>query len=173
MRPSFLKICVAVLGASLLMLFWGAMFWVNPLPYRVLQTTPDEYAAGNALLESFPESGTYLIPGFYNDLHDLEPLRRGPLGMVFIEHQGMPTPLRTALAQGFLLNLGSVSFLALLLWVVRRGLPRSYGWRFLLVISLGVISAIFTAGTNIIWWFHPVGWQLISLIYISTSWSIA
>ena len=51
---------LAALAAAFAMYVLGFAYWgVNSLPYGTWKQTPDDEAAGRALLEHFPESGTY------------------------------------------------------------------------------------------------------------------
>jgi len=45
------------------MYVWGFLYWggANPFPYQAWKQTPDDVAAGQALLEHFSESGTYYV----------------------------------------------------------------------------------------------------------------
>ena len=45
---------------------WSLMFYVwTDIPYTTMSKTNDDVAAAEALLEHFPESGTYILPGRY------------------------------------------------------------------------------------------------------------
>ena len=62
------KNILGVILAALAMFTWGFIYWgASPLPYQSWKHTNDDEAAGQALLEHFPESGTYYLPGFQND----------------------------------------------------------------------------------------------------------
>lgn len=162
-----------VFVAAVLTFLWSLIFWMNPLPYRALERAPDDYAAGTALLEHFPESGTYLIPGFYADSKNSDRLRKGPLAMLYLNREGEPTPMRTLPLMGFLLNFFSIALLAFLLWWAIPSLPASYIGRVLMVTGFGVVSALHSHGSDVIWWFHPAKWHLVVLLYTTVSWLIA
>ena len=65
-----MKRCViGIILATLAMYVWGFLYWggANPFPYKAWKQTPDDVAAGKALLEHFPETGTYHMPGMNHD----------------------------------------------------------------------------------------------------------
>ena len=55
--------CVAIV-----LWVWSTLFYVvSPVPYWTMSQTADDVAAGEALKEHFPETGTYILPGRYVD----------------------------------------------------------------------------------------------------------
>ena len=59
---------IGVVLATLAVYMWGFLYWgASTIPYSAWQATNDDAAAGKALLEHFPVSGTYYVPGMYVD----------------------------------------------------------------------------------------------------------
>ena len=86
------RIVPGILLATIAAYFLGFLYWgLNPLPYSVWKRTNDDQAAQQALREHFPESGTYYLPGMYNDEETLSRLSEaGPVGFVHISLEGRP-----------------------------------------------------------------------------------
>ena len=50
---------IGIVLAAVAIFFWGFLYWgLNPLPSGSWKQTNDDVAAGKALLEHFPESGS-------------------------------------------------------------------------------------------------------------------
>ena len=79
---------IGVLLATLAMFAWGMLYWgANPAPYTAWQQTRDDAAAGRAILQHFPVSGTYYLPGLYNDAETRSKLHElGPVAFVDYDH---------------------------------------------------------------------------------------
>ena len=112
---------IAVLLATVAMYVWGFLYWgVNPLPYTSWQQTTDDVAAGKALLDLLPNSGTYYIP---SPRHDADTLSRlfeaGPLAFIHFHRQGRPQHDPMIMIKGFVLDLAVVILLAALLRTAR------------------------------------------------------
>ncbi len=103
-----------ILGALAVMVvswIWSVGFYVlSPVPYWTMSRTLDDRAAGAALLEHFPESGTYILPGRMSGKEIRSELRaNGPVATVYIDRDGAPmsSPLKISLGvvQGLVIGL--------------------------------------------------------------------
>ncbi len=118
--------------ATLAVYAWGMLYWgLNPLPYTAWQRTADDAAAGQALRDHFPRSGTYYLPGLYNDSETLTRLHEsGPVAFIHITaREGRPEMDPGIFVKGFVLNLVVVGVIALLLQMALPALSRSAGAR--------------------------------------------
>ena len=79
------SVCVA-----LVLWGWSTVFYViSPIPYMTVSQTADDVAAGKALLEHFPETGTYILPGRYSDDATRKQMRKdGPVATVYFTRVG-------------------------------------------------------------------------------------
>ena len=90
---------------------WSVGFYVlSPVPYWTVSQTLDDRAAGAALLQHFPESGTYILPGRDSGKEIRSELRaNGPVATVYLDRDGAPqsSPLKIILGivQGFVIGL--------------------------------------------------------------------
>jgi hypothetical protein len=90
---------------------WSVGFYVlSPVPYWTMSQTLDDRAAGAALLQHFPESGTYILPGRDSGKEIRGELRaNGPVATVYLARDGAPqsSPLKIILGivQGFVIGL--------------------------------------------------------------------
>ncbi len=159
--------------AAVAMFVWGAIFWMSPLPYSALERTSDDAATGKSLLDHFPKSGTYLLPGQYNDQKALAALTQaGPVATVHLQREGQAVMPPSVFIFGFVHEFLTVFLIALL---IKMALPAlgSYRSRVGFVALAGLAAAFFTNAGNPIWWHHPWPWCLFTGIYDVTAWLVA
>jgi len=105
------RLILGAIAVTVVSWVWSVGFYVlSPVPYWTMSQTPDDRAAGAALLENFPESGTYILPGRYSSKEVRTELRtNGPVATVYLNRQGTPqsSPLKAVLGtlQGFVIGL--------------------------------------------------------------------
>jgi hypothetical protein len=145
---------------------------MSPWPYSALQQTLDDDSAGETLLEHFPKTGTYIIPGIYNDEATHDRLHnRGPIATVHILREGRAVMEGSVFLFGFLHELITVILIALLMKMVIPAL-QSYRNRLGFVTLAGVASAFFTNVGNPVWWYHPWGWYFFTATYDVSAWVV-
>jgi cbb3-type cytochrome oxidase subunit 3 len=89
--------------AALAMFLFGAIYWMSPFPYKTHNTTANDSAAGLALAQLFPETGTYLIPGVNLDKTQLAALyKRGPSAEVQFIKEGHEMMEPTVFLKGYM-----------------------------------------------------------------------
>ncbi len=103
---------------------WSGLFYVvSPVPYWTISSPNDDIAAGAALLEHFPETGSYILPGRDSGKEIRSRMRaEGPVATVYIDRDGSAasSPRKIILGTihgvviGFLIGLG-------MRWLTRRG----------------------------------------------------
>ena len=164
---------LATFFAALAMFIWGAVFWMSPLPYKVLEHTPDDAQAGAALLQHFPTTGTYLVPGAFNDPATQQRLHeKGPIATVHIQTAGMPVTQPRVLVLGFV-HYWICTLLAAFLAVRTAPVVRaSYGKRVWFFALVGVLLAVFSDLAAPIWWGHPWPFHVVNAIYAVTVWLV-
>ena len=95
------RLFLGALAVTAVSWIWSVGFYVlSPIPYWTVSKTMDDRAAGNALLEHFPESGTYILPGRDSGRSVRSEMRaNGPVATVYLVRDGRPqsSPLKTAL----------------------------------------------------------------------------
>ena len=161
--------------AAVALFFWGFVYWaVSPLPYTALKTVADEPAAGQALLEHFPQSGTYYLPDPQNpDIDEMNALhRQGPVAMVDIDVDGAVPQSPIVMLAGFAHILITTLMISLLMRLTGDALA-TYGDRVLFVFLAGVIVAFWARISDVIWWGLGLPWQMYNAIYDVSSWLIA
>lgn len=165
----------AVLGvalAAIALFFWGFVYWGFG-PYRTmiwLQANDDEQA-GAALLDHFPDNGTYFVPGADHDQATAEGLyEQGPIAFVhMISASGRPMFDTSIMIQGFLLNLVVIVLIAVLLRQVVIALP-TYWDRVKFSALSGLIAAILIDCGDSVWWQIDWPWMLYNGLYHLTAW---
>ncbi|MCZ6536548.1 MAG: hypothetical protein O6838_01455 [Gammaproteobacteria bacterium] len=161
--------------AAVALFFWGFVYWaVSPLPYTALKTVADETAAGQALLEHFPQSGTYYLPDPQNpDIDEMNALhRQGPVAMVDIDADGAVPQSPIVMLAGFAHMLITTLMISLLMRLTGDALA-TYGDRVLFVFLAGVIVAFWARISDVIWWGLGLPWQMYNAIYDVSAWLIA
>jgi hypothetical protein len=158
---------LGVVLAALAMFVWGMVYWgANPLPYTAWKHATDDVAASQALLQYFPENGTYYIPGMYHDKATLAKLfQQGPVAFVhMLRREGRPMMDPSIMGKGIVLYL-IVSFL--LAWLVRLALPGlpTYGSRLKLVCVAALVAVLMIDMGDQVWWYIPFAWKLQQGLY--------
>lgn len=164
-----------VVLATLAMYIFGFAYWAaNPLPYAAWKRSTDDTAAGRALLNHFPENGTYMIPGVYNDPKELPSMyERGPVAFVhMLNRDGRPQVDPTTMVLGFILNLLVVILLAALLKKVGPSLT-TYRSRVGFILLAGVTASVMIDGGDSVWWSISAAWKIHQAIYNICAWTIA
>lgn len=156
--------------ATVVVYLWGFLYWgAATLPYNAWNETSDDVAAGQALLEHFPESGVYYIPANGNDpelrskLYD-----QGPTGFVILDVDGRPEFDSSIMATGFALNGVVLIFVAILLRACRPALP-SYVDRVKFCALVAAIAVVFVNFGDAVWWALPWHWELVQAFYNFTA----
>ena len=161
--------------ATLALYVWGMLYWgFNPLPYTSWGRVADDEAAGRALLEHFPASGTYYVPGLYNDDDTIARLHeQGPVAFVHVTaREGRPRNEPTVLVKGFVLDAAVVTLIAILLRLAAPAAPR-YGQRLPLALVAGLAGVVLIDLGDTVWWYLALDWKLYQAAYDLSAWAVA
>ena len=165
---------IGVVLATLAVYMWGFLYWgASTIPYSAWQATNDDAAAGKALLEHFPVSGTYYVPGMYVDEATRNKLSEaGPVAFVHIQREGRPVMDPSIMLNGFLLTLVTAFLISVLL---KRALPAlaSYTDRVAFVALVGLTAVVMIDFGDAVWWQTPWGWKIYQILYDLVAWVIA
>ena len=134
-----------------------------------LGAVPKSGAAGKALLDLLPTSGTYYIPSPRHDADTLSGLfEAGPIAFIHFHRQGRPQHDPTIMIKGFFLDLGVVILLAALLRTAAPALPTfTAHLKFLTLVAL-TATVLIDLG-DIVWWTLPWPWKLHQAAYNLTA----
>ena len=166
------RFILGVLIATLLLYLWGFLYWgLGPYASLIWKQAKDDVAAGEALLQHFPEVGTYYIPASTHDPKTLERLfQKGPIALVhLISTEGRPVMDPSIMVQGFLLNLIVVVLIGLLLRRVSVALL-SYSDRVGFVFLAGLTASILIDLGDVVWWRISWDWKLYLAFYHVSAW---
>lgn len=170
------KTILGIVLAAFTVFFWGFIYWgLNPLPYSVLKkTSQGDEAAGQALLQHFPENGAYYLPDLSNDHETLSRLHEsGPVAFILMTaREGKPLQEASTMFKGLLLYLAMATLLAWILKITSSALPR-YTDRVKLAAIIGVMAAGTIHIGDTIWWSSPFAWKMYATIYDILAWTIA
>ena len=152
------------------MYFYGMVFWgISPVPYWTWRQTADDLAAGEALLEHFPQAGTYYLPGEQHDETSKAALyEKGPVAFVHMTApQGRSMHEPWVLLKGLLLYLGVSALLAMILRLSRL---KHYRERVGLIALAGLSAAVMIDVGDTVWWYLPLGWKLMLAFFNGSAW---
>ena len=160
------KSMVSVLLAATVLWVWGFVYWgLSPLPYATWKSASNDRAAQMALLQHFPQGGTYYIPSRAHSSEEQRALlQSGPWGFVQISYaQREPFEVKT-MVYGLLLNMLFAGALAILMYRLRNT-ARTYSGRLGVPFWAGLIAVVLIDGGDVVWWNLAPDWQLFKAIY--------
>jgi len=151
--------------AALAMLVFCAIFWMSPIPYKVLSTTADDRVTLAALDAVFPATGMYILPGPHLDPELANELyKAGPSATVHFIKEGSDMMDPMVFLKGYL----HYFVVALLLGVLLRRSAASFkGYTCVVKLStfIGLTGSLLLSLSEPIWWHHSWSWALINLLY--------
>ncbi len=175
MTKAFLmkRLVIGVLIASVALYLYGFLYWGGVIPYgeQVLKQTADDSAAGKALVEHFPEKGTYVVPASTNAPEARTALyETGPVAMVhMLTPAGRPEMDMSIMLQGFVVNLAFILAVGLLLRQVAAALP-TFRSRVMFSVLAGLAGTLLTDVGDIAWWTIDWQWKAYTGFYHLTAW---
>ena len=165
---------LGVLVATIVLYLWGFVYWgASTVPYYAWEQAPDDRAAGAALLEHFPESGVYYMPGNDHPMEERNQLfEQGPTGFVILDRDGRPAFDTSIMIGGLILNAIVVAVLAMLLQITLPAAP-TYIQRLRIVTYAGAAGVFLINFGDVVWWAIPMGWVVAQAVYNFTGVVIA
>jgi hypothetical protein len=164
-----------VVIAAIVIYLWGFVYWgLGPFNRHIWKQTADNEAAGRALLEHFPERGTYFVPNSYPDPQKAEAIfKTGPVAMIhMLAPKGRPMADPTIMGGGFVLNLVVIVLVVLVLKNTAASTP-TYFSKLGLLALIGVTASLLIDGGDAVWWQVPWQWKLYQAFYNTSVWIIA
>lgn len=161
---------LGVLVATVVMYVWGFVYWgASGVPYAAWEQAPDDRAAGAALLEHFPESGVYYVPGSGHPMEERNALfEQGPIGFVILDRDGRPAFDAGIMIGGLVLNGIVVSVLMLLLRITLPAAPL-YIQRLRIVTYAATAVVLLIDFGDVVWWAIPMDWVMAQAFYNFTA----
>lgn len=161
---------LGILIATIVMYVWGFVYWgASGVPYAAWEQAPNDAAAGAALLEHFPESGVYYMPGNDHSTEERNVLfESGPTGFVILDRDGRPAFDTNIMLAGFLLNGVVAAVVALLLHMTLPAAP-GYTQRLRLVAVVAAVAVLLVNFGDVVWWAVPTGWVVAQAFYNFTA----
>ena len=168
------RMFVGSLAVAVVLWVWSTLFYViSDIPYLTMSETADDLAAGEALLEHFPETGTYILPGRYNGDNVRSQMRNnGPVATVYFTREGSPeaSPLKI-----FIGTFNSICIGLLLGWsMLLLNRHTTAYWDHVVIGSMfGIAYTAYPRFADIIWSDFPYGYQMMMIFSDGASWIIA
>lgn len=169
------KAILGIAAATVVLFLWGFLYWgLGPYRTMIWHQTADDVAAGQALLEYFPQNGTYYVPGFDRDQAENEELfNQGPVAFVhMLSANGRPAFDVSIMIQGFMLNAVVVVLIVLILHQVKSAVP-SYWGQVKLISLIGLTAAVLIDCGAAVWWQIDWPWKLYQAFYDFSAWVVA
>jgi hypothetical protein len=166
------RILLTSVLSAVLLFVWGFLFWgVLNVGGQLMQPLPEELDLLASLRKSGATSGMYVypMPSALNDPagnQDFEAKHRaGPLLQLAYQAEGGPPmpPRQWALGLGHSFAV-ALLISSLLAWVA-PSLP-SYLSRVAFVLLLSSLTALWSSGGDLIWWFHSLPYCLGNTVYL-------
>ncbi|MEM1204944.1 MAG: hypothetical protein AAGN66_17065 [Acidobacteriota bacterium] len=164
------KLILASLAASVLLFFWGWIWW-GPIAsgLGMIQTVPDEASLGESLASHLPADGVYVLPYAMAGDESAALHESGPIATVYFRAAGAPVMAPGVFAKGFAHMWVSVLLMAALLrWLSPRLV--SFGERFCLVVGAGLATAVFDHLGRPVWFYESWSYHSFLTAYSITSW---
>lgn len=157
---------IGVALATVAVYMWGFLYWgLTSFPYSPLKATNDNEATQQVLLDHFPNTGTYLVPGVHNETDVLNRLfEAGPIVFVNIVREGHPMEDPAMMGQGFLLTIAITFLISLLMKKALPSLP-AYKDRVLFAAMFGIAAVVMVDFGDAVWWSFDWGWQMSKALY--------
>lgn len=176
---AFFVVIAAALSAIVLMA-WGFVFWtLLPFPMDYIHTLPNEDAIGAVFQDNQVAPGVYTYPGpdgmNADDEATVEAWKSkhlaGPILHVFVSN-GLEPMAPTMYMKGMLHFFVSSLIAGTLLAIAGNSLT-GYGARVAFVAGLGLFAAVFVGMGDVVWFYHPLGYQLMLACFLISSWILA
>lgn len=169
------RLVLSSLLAAVALFFWGFVFWgLLGVPSMIFAGVSDETRFAAEIKAQMPQPGIYILPGPATFADQQEFARRheaGPVGLLFVQPQGLPVMPVGMMAGGLADNFVAILLMALMLRMAAPALP-AYGQR-VAVVVLGAASMIVLADLgDPIWWRHTWSFAAARAIYHTIGWAI-
>lgn len=166
-------------GAAVVMFVWGFLWWaVLPMGSLMTSTIANEDAVRAVLRAELPATGVYFVPEVkHTPEGDLAPgvearHHDGPLVHIFYRDGSI-----AVFSIGYMLTGLLHSFVAALLagYLLSGvlGSLKTYAKRVLFVALLGVFAAFAMKVGDAVWFYHPLGYELMGTLFTAINWLLA
>ncbi len=166
-----MRLLVGSLCVAVVIWLWSVLFYVLlPVPYYSMSQTNDDIAAGEALKQHFPESGTYILPGRFSGPDIRARMRsEGPVATVYIQRDGKPE----ISALKFIIGTFNSVVIGLLIGVsmlLLKPYTTNYWSHVAIGSSFGIAYTAYPRFADMIWSDFPPGYQLMMIFSDGFSW---
>jgi hypothetical protein len=169
-----LRLFLGSLVVAVVLWAWSTLFYVVlPIPYYTMSETADDIAAGEALLEHFPKSGTYILPGRFSGEDVRQQMRsNGPVATLYFTREGAPeaSPVKILIGTFNSIVIGLIIGGAMLL--LNRH-TTDYWSHVAIGSTFGMAYTAYPRFADIIWSDFPPGYQLMMIFSDGFSWILA
>ena len=168
MRLILGAVCVALVAW-----IWSLGFYVfTDIPYSTMSQTTGDVAAAEALLEHFPESGTYILPGRDSGDDIRKNMRAlGPVATVYIQRNGVPEASPVMISIGWF-NSIVIGLLIGAAMLMLNKFTVKYWDHVAICGTMGIAYTAYPRFADIIWSAFPPGYQLMMIFSDGVSFTL-
>jgi len=167
------RLFIGAVCVALVAWIWSLAFYVfTDIPYATMSETRDDRAAAAALLEHFPKSGTYILPGRYaGDEVRKEMRANGPVATVYIKREGAPEASPVMIAIGWF-NSIVIGLLIGAAMLMLNKYTVKYWSHVAICGTMGLAYTAYPRFADIIWSAFPPGYQLMMIFSDGVSFTL-
>ena len=168
------RMLIGALCVAVVLWAWSTLFYVIlPLPYYTMSQTADDVAAGEALLEHFPETGTYILPGRFSGKDVRSKMRsEGPVATIYFTREGAPEASAIKILIGTFNSVVIGLLIGASMLLLNRHTTR-YWSHVAIGSTFGIAYTAYPRFADIIWSDFPPGYQLMMIFSDGLSWILA
>jgi hypothetical protein len=168
-----LRLFLGALAVTAVSWIWSVAFYVlSPIPYWTMSKTLDDRAAGAALLQHFPETGTYILPGRDSGPEIRAGMRaNGPVATVYLVREGSPASSPRKVALGTLQGLVIGLTLGVAMLMLNRYTTR-YWNHVAICTTVGLAYSAYPRVADIVFSDFPPGYQWMMIFSDFTSFTL-
>jgi|GEM_PF-1442814 len=168
-----MRLIIGALCVALVAWVWSLAFYVfTDIPYMTMSETRDDVAAAEALLEHFPESGTYILPGRSSSDEIRKNMRAsGPVATIYIKRDGVPEASPVMIAIGWF-NSMVIGLLIGGAMLMLNKYTTNYWSHVAICSTMGLAYTAYPRFADIIWSAFPPGYQLMMIFSDGVSFTL-
>ncbi len=171
------RVAIAAALSGVIGLVWGFAWWVGlPFANMTMERFADDLAVADFLRTQAPATGVYIFPNVEDPNIPAERMekllaahRAGPIGQVFVRAEGAEPMSPLTFLWGFLHFAIAASMMGALVYVMAP-VAKCRKRRFLLVMFVATLAAVFHDGGAPIWFLHPWPYWIMMGAYHLTTW---
>ena len=170
------KLLKVGVGGGVILFLWGMLMWVV-LPFNAdhMLKFRDEGHVAKVIKDNASQSGIYVIPNMMQAKNEKEKhmgkeaMQRGPIVFASVCLEGCQEKVSGKVLADLILRIIAASIVAALLFQTKLTYKKRVGF----VTAVGVLIAIVTGFSHMLWYAFPVAFSLLCMIEMIIGWFLA